>query len=347
MAHSTGPGPQTTMDTVLSRIRETYRDMTPTCRVAADYVLEHHKELAFASVARIGKLAGISPATIVRFAEHLGLAGYSELQALARAALRQEVDTVSQLKRSSRDSEPSSLLAATLRADMANLERTLDQVSDATFTTAVEWLAGATTVHLVGLRSTYGLVRHLAFYLDWIGRNPKVLQPGIGDLPEQIMKVKPGDVCVALSFRRYTRDTIEIFRAARRAGAKTIALTDSELSPLAEHADLTLAISVQFLTFFESRVAVLSIMNALVYGIALADRNHTLEALQGHETAWLANGTYANEHFRTRFKAEIAAFAATEPMPTGAVRTKRGKHRRLTRTSNAGGPPRRGNNAPV
>jgi DNA-binding MurR/RpiR family transcriptional regulator len=345
MPHSIVRRSQPTMDTVLARIRETYRDMTPTFRAVADYVVEHHKELAFAPAARVGKLAGISAATVVRFAEYLGLAGYTELQALARESLRQEVDTVAQLKRSLRDSESSSLLAATLRADMANLERTFAQVSDATFTTAVEWLAGAGTVHLVGLRSTYGLVRHFAFYLDWIGQNANVLQPGIGDLPEQIMKIKRGDICVALSFRRYTRDTLEIFRAARCAGAKTIALTDSELSPLAEHADLTLALPVQFLTFFESRVAVLSVMNALVYGIALAHRSRTLEALERHENAWEAGGTYANEHFRTRFKAEIAAFA-TETAPTSAIRTRTRRHPRM-KGGSAERPKGRGNNASI
>lgn len=285
MSRSSGEGDRQTMASVLERIRHSYRDMTPTNRVLAEYVLEHHQELAFASAARVASQASLSPATVVRFAESLGLSGYAELQALAREALRQEVDTVSQLKRASERSDPRSVLALALRADITNLEQTLDRVSEKTFAQALDILARAPCIHLVGLRSTFGLVRHFESYLDWIGRKAQALRPGIGDLPEQIMRIQPGDACIGFSFRRYTRETVEIFKAARNAGALTIAMTDSDLSPLADHADVTIVVPVQFPAFFESRVAALSIMNALVFGIALANRQQTLEALRRHEEA--------------------------------------------------------------
>jgi DNA-binding MurR/RpiR family transcriptional regulator len=315
MSRSEGEGARRTMAAVIARIRQSYRDMTPTNRVLAEYVLEHHQELAFASAARVAAQAGLSPATVVRFAESLGLSGYAELQALARDALRQEVDTVAQLKRASERSDPRSVLALALRADIANLEQTLDRVSEKTFARAIDVLTRAPCIHLVGLRSTFGLVRHFESYLGWIGRKAQVLRPGIGDLPEQIMRIAPGDACIGVSFRRYTRETVEIFKAARSGGALTIAMTDSELSPLADHADLTFVIPVQFPAFFESRVAALSIMNALVFGIALADRPHTLEALRRHEEAWSAHDTYFSESFRARFQAEIEAFANSRVDP--------------------------------
>lgn len=339
MGRSNGKAEQPTMSAVLTRIRSTYREMTPTYRAVAKYVLEHHQELAFASVAQVGAAAGISPATVVRFADHLGLSGFTGLQSLARQALREAVDTVSQLKRSPRDSDARSVLAMAVRADIANLEQMLDRVGDESFARAVDLLAHARTVHLVALRSTFGLAQQFAFYLDWIGRSANVLSPGIGDLPEQILKVEPADACVALSFRRYTSDTIEIFRAARRAGATTLAVTDSELSPLADSADLTLTIPVLFPSFFESRVAVLSVMNALVLGVALADRARTLEALHRHEAAWSTHATYADEGFLNRFKAEVAAFAAA-PVAADRGRAKHGG-RQVSPAAARSGPRRR------
>jgi DNA-binding MurR/RpiR family transcriptional regulator len=171
-------------------------------------------------------------------------------------------------------------------------------------------LAAARTVHLIGLRSTHGLVQHFAFYLGWIGHSARILAPGIGDLPEQLLAVAPGDVAVAFSFRRYTRETVEIFAAAKAAGASTIAISDSALSPLAQNADLTLAIPVEFPAFFESRTATLCIINALVLGIALTRRRETLAALKRHEGAWSANATYTNADFLRRFTADVAAFDA-------------------------------------
>ena len=303
-----------TMAWVLSRIRHGYKEMTPTNQAVADYVLEHHKEMAFASIIRVSERVGVSTATVVRFADSLGLSGFTELQALARDDLRRDVDTVSQLRRSGAKGNPRSMLATSLRADISNLERAAGQVSEESFAAAVKLLADANTIHLVGLRSSFGLVRHVEFYLGWIGRRANILMPGIGDLPEQIMRVRPGDVCLSMSFRRYIRDVVEIVKGARDAGAATIALTDSDLSPLADQADVTLTIPVDFPAFFETRVAVLSVINALVFGVAVAHRRQTLAALRSHEQAWYAHGTYVNENFRNRFKADVEAFAsAAEP----------------------------------
>ena len=304
-------GGSKSMASVLALIEQKYQSLTPTHQTIAKYIVEHHRELAFASVTRVGAAAGASPATIVRFAsEELGLSGYAELQDLAQRALREEVDTVRALERKSQMQDAQSLLGTTLRADIANLERALTTVSEASFTRAVEIIAAARRVHLIGLRSTYGLVRHFEFYLDWIGKEANVLTPGIGDLPEQLLGVGPEDACVALSFRRYTRGTVDIFAAARDAGAHTIAITDSTFSPLAEYAALTLPIPVDFPTFFESRTAALSLINALVLGVSLARRRDTLVALKRHEAAWASLKTYANEDFQHRFNAEVVAFEA-------------------------------------
>ncbi|MCL4767489.1 MAG: MurR/RpiR family transcriptional regulator [Hyphomicrobiaceae bacterium] len=326
-----------TISQLLDRIRQSYASMTPANQALAKYVLEHYQDLAFASVARVAKVVGASPATVVRFAEHLGLSGYTELQAICRQALRDEVNTVSQLERASVSQNPDALLSSALRADIDNLQRTMTTVTDATFAEAVAILASAPTVHLIGLRSTFGLVHQFASYLGWIGRRAKILRPSIGDLPEQLMSVSEDDACVAFSFRRYTRDTVEIFKAARRTGARTIAITDSELSPLAEHADLALAIPVQFPAFFESRTAVLCVINALVLGIALHHRAETVESLRRHEQAWSRNGTYSNENFAIRFNADIEAFAtATGGRPTIARQGKPRSGQKVRRAVESG-----------
>lgn len=296
------------MATLLARIEEAYPALTAVNQALARYIVDHHRELAFAPVSRVAEAAGTSPATIVRFAEHFGLSGYAELQSMAQDALREEVDTVRLLERRSSAIDTQSLLGLALSADIANLERAASSIPEATVAQAVEIVAGARTVHLIGLRSTYAQVQHLAFYLGWIGHSARILAPGIGDLPERLLEVEPGDAVIAFSFRRYTRQTVEIFAAAKAAGATAIAISDSPLSPLAEHADLVLSVPVEFPAFFESRTAVMSVINALVFGIAVARRRSTIAALKRHEGAWSSHGTYTSAEVLRRFNADVAAF---------------------------------------
>jgi DNA-binding MurR/RpiR family transcriptional regulator len=313
---------QPSLTSVLDRIKRAYPQMTPTYQAVAEYMLAKPQDLAFASTSAIAKRAGTSPATVVRFADHVGLSGFAELQGIARSSLRREIDTVSQLKRTARRHDARSVLQTSIHADINNLERVLEQISEDNFMRAVAAVAGAGTTHLVGLRSTFGLVLHFEFYLSLIGCRTNVLKPGIGDLPEQIMCVGKKDVCIIVSFGRYARDAIEIFKAAKARGATTVAITDSELSPPAQHADLVLVVPVEFPAFFESRVALLTLINALVFGVALADRRRTMKSLKAREQAWRDHKTYLREDVGRPFTPESEAFAGTRS-PRGNARSPR------------------------
>jgi DNA-binding MurR/RpiR family transcriptional regulator len=321
-----------TMASILDIIRDRYSEMTPAFQGIASYVMDHHQELAFASAARVAALAGSSAATVVRFSESLGLSGFSALQAIAREDIQNEVNTVARLERTLEQPDSISLYEAALRTDIANLQAMLARAPSHAFDDAVELLASARCIHLVGLRSTYGLVRHFESYLSWIGRSAHVLSPGIGDLPEQLLAVEPSDVCVAISLRRYTRATMQITEAAKRNGASVIAITDSELSPLATLAQSVLLVPVQFPAFFESKTGVLSVMNALLLGLSYADRQRTLAALRRHERSWLGQETYVHEGYRPRLMADIEALSAGDTVATPSRQPRRNARPRARRS---------------
>ena len=293
---------------VLALMRSQYRVMSPAYRELADHVLEYSYQAAFASASNLGRAVGLSSATVVRFAESLGLTGYTHLQRLARESMHREVNTVSQMKSLSRLSKGESVLDKTLRADIENLGRTRELVSEQTFQRVVRLLAEAQTIQIAGFRSTYSVAHLLAFNLAMIGRRTSLLMPGVGDLPEQLLRMRSDDVCIVISFRRYSRQTMDVLHAARECGAKSIAITDSDRSPLNDVADISLPVSVRFPAYFESRVGAISLTNALAMGVALATRRTTLESLRRCEQAWKDNGTYLREGVNGEHKSRLRAF---------------------------------------
>ncbi|MGE0750547.1 MAG: MurR/RpiR family transcriptional regulator [Variibacter sp.] len=294
----------------IQKIKATYNSMSQTDRALAAYVIEHHREIAFASVARVGQAVKVSPATVVRFANHLGLSGYAELQALARRALRDEVDSVSKLQNISSQSTPQSLFHEALQADVHNLQRATSNIPDKLFARTVKALVEARTIYVVGLRSTFGLAHHLSHMFSEIGRRSRLLQPGIGDLPEQIMDISSEDVCIAISLWRYSRQTLAIFEATKQRGALTIALTDTAVSPPGSIADINLIVPVDSPAFFESKVAAFSVMSALVLGVAVETRESTLEALRRRELEWKKHNAHEPQqpHRRSRYDAAVEVF---------------------------------------
>lgn len=304
-------GPKT-IERALATMRARYKEMSGSQRRLADFMLEKPYQIAFASAAKVGGDLGVSSATVVRFAEFLGLEGYADLQALAQRALHREISEVTEFKRKSSVLTGESILHKSLRADIESIERTGELVTEATFDKAVQLIAKARSIHIAGFRSTYGLAHQFAFNLNLIGRRALVLAPGVGDLPEQLLQMRAGDVCIAISFKRYTAQIREVIEYAHEAGVRIIAITDSELSPIGDLADISLPVAVKFPSFLESRAASLSVINSLMTGVALLLRRATSESLSRHEALWARYETYAEESAIRSASSHMGAFEALE-----------------------------------
>jgi DNA-binding MurR/RpiR family transcriptional regulator len=103
---------------------------------------------------------------------------------------------------------------------------------------------------------------------------------------EQIMQIGEGDVMIAISFPRYSTRIINAVEYAKGRGADVIALTDSNLSPIAPQADQLLIAHSDMASFVDSLVAPLSIINALVVAVAREREAEVSERLRVLEEVW-------------------------------------------------------------
>ena len=283
------------IERVLQTMRARFKDMSESQRLLADYMLENPYDIAFTSAAKVGRELGLSSATVVRFAEFLGLDGYPDLQELARKAVARQVSEVAQFKSMTGVLTGASVLHKGLRADIESIQRTGELLSEATFEKAVRLVAGAQVVHVAGFRSNYALAHQFVLNLNLIGRRARVLSPGVGDLPEQLLQMRAGDVCVVISFRRYTAQIRDVLAHAKRARVPVVALSNSEVSFVAEGADVLLPVAMKYPSLLESRVAALSVMTSLMTGIALVHPKATAESMSRHEVMWARMGTYLDD----------------------------------------------------
>jgi DNA-binding MurR/RpiR family transcriptional regulator len=131
------------------------------------------------------------------------------------------------------------------------------------FERAVEWLSDAAgSVYVMGLLSSYGLA-----WVFWVMAN--YLRPNVhllahtGALPNQLINVGPDDALLAVSHRRYARQTTLAMRHVGQRGGRVILVTDSELSPPARFADLVLVAPGSSAVMFDSGCAALAVLEAL------------------------------------------------------------------------------------
>ncbi|MDK2882645.1 MAG: hypothetical protein PWP58_981 [Bacillota bacterium] len=275
------------------RIKRAFNDLSGAQRNLAEFLLNNYEQAAFLTAARLGALVGVSESTVVRFAYTLGYQGWPELQGVLQEKVKNRLSTADRLRLSAAEAgTEESVAREILTTDLENLRRTLQELSDAEFNAAVDAIIAAADIYVLGSRSAYCLALFLAFYLQMVGKRVRVVPQGVSSIFEELAMVRPEDLVIGISFPRYSRLTVEGFAYARDRGAKTLALTDSILSPLAPLADITLMAQSNLGSFIESFAAPLSMINALVTAVGRRDKEKTLACLDELEAIASKHGIF-------------------------------------------------------
>ena len=177
-------------------------------------------------------------------------------------------------------------LLASLRFS-ASIRQTLDEIDRDAFQGAVDALTGAHRIYILGVRSSSALANFLGFYFNLLFDNVTLVHTNsVSEIFEQVLRVGPGDVLFGISFPRYSKRTLSAMQYARDRGAKVIALTDSQLSPLARVADHLLLARSDMASFVDSLVAPLSVINALIVAVGMSRRDEIEHTFNKLESIW-------------------------------------------------------------
>ena len=174
-----------------------------------------------------------------------------------------------------------------LHSDIEKIRKTLEEMDKNDFDRAVDSIIGAKRIYLIGTGSSSALANFLAFYLNHIFDNVKLVgSSSAGDVFESIISIDSDDVLIGLSFPRYSKRTVSAMRYASEKNVKVIAITDSLQSPLAQYADNMLIARSDMASFVDSLVAPLSLVNALIVSLGLRRKDEVSKKLQKLEQFW-------------------------------------------------------------
>ena len=240
----------------------------------AGYILENYDKAAFMTASKLGKLVGVSESTVVRFASELGYDGYPSVQRALQEMIRSRLTSTQRIQQAGELFERQDLLGAVLQSDIDKLREIVGEADRAEFDNVVERIMRARHIYILGVRSSSFVAGYLNFYMHLLCENVTLVQSNAaGEIFEQLFRIGPEDVMIAISFPRYSKVTMNTVKFARDRGASIIAITDNELSPVYQMSDAALLAPCEMISFVDSMVAPLSLINALL--VALAHRMGT------------------------------------------------------------------------
>lgn len=271
---------QQTTRTVANRIADVSASLSVSHRRMADYVLAHPAKVAMMSIDEFARECGVSAATANRFVRALGLSGYAQFRAELIQGFEQALEPVERLRvERGKSAGVADVFAASLYEDQRNFEQTCQALDGEQCERAVKSILEARRVFIIGFgASAYlaGLLqRGLSLHCDMV---ESMAGPGgVSHAARQLSRLQADDLVISIAFPRYLADTITLTKAAEKAQATVLALTDKTDSPVVPLADICLYARSQRQLLSNSDAAVLGLIEALSAAVA-HQSDHSLTA---------------------------------------------------------------------
>lgn len=278
---------------VLTRIQDQYPKLSKGQKLLAGYIREHYDKAVYLTASKLGAIVGVSESTVVRFALELGYEGYPSMQRALEELVKNKLTAIQRMEVSQGRVDPDRILSSVLQMDMENIKLTLEQVNEEAFRKATQAILRARKVYILGVRSCSVLANFLSFYLNLIFENVhQVMTSSASETFEQMLQVSSQDVVICISFPRYSKRTVRTAEFAKSRGATVVSITDSDMSPLVSVSDYVLMAQSDMVSFVDSLVAPLSLINALILALSSARRDEIAKSLETLEQIWKEYDVY-------------------------------------------------------
>ena len=262
----------------------------------ARYISEFYDKAAFMTASRLGKAVGVSESTVVRFAVELGYDGYPEMQKAMQEMVLNRLTPVQRMGLASDRMGDQDVVSTVLQSDADKLRRTSETLSRDDFQAAVKAILAAKRIYIIGARSASTLANFLGYYLNFMFSSVHIVTAsGTSEMFEKLVGVNSDDVVIAFSFPRYSTATVKGVQYCRTTGATVIGVTDSRLSPLGQNCDHVLVAKSDMVSFVDSLVAPLSVVNALIVALAAGREEALAKTFDTLEHVWEEYNVYEKQ----------------------------------------------------
>ena len=271
---------------VIKRVRDHYGNMGKSQQKVAEFFITSEEAL-YLSAARIAEILEVSHSTVVRTAQAIGFEGFPNLQAALQEQVFGRTTSAAAYELGKRklgedgqqDADPATLLRRLMLEDVHNIEVLANTISAEDFNASIDRLINARGVYVIGLRSSAPIARLFGTALRQMRPNCILLEPGTGDLVDQIFEMDEHDVLYAICFGRYATMTLRCMDFARSVGAHVITITDTPLSPAARRANVSFVVK-NGVWFHGASAALLSLVNAFISAMLMQQPEQAKQRLE-------------------------------------------------------------------
>jgi len=270
-------------ESLIQLIEDKFHTMSKTYKEIANYLTQNPNEIPIISSQELAKRCNTHPSSLVRFSQMLGYAGFKEVQNIFRKRLshtapgfESRIQSLSDdLKKNSENSEFSFLKDLVL-TDIASLEELLENIDTKSLSRATEMMLKAENIYLLGQLRSVPVVELLRYVLTMLNIKTVLLDSSGGLSTHMSRLITKKDLLIAVSFRQYATEVVDIVHEVADREINIIAITDSHLSPLSQ-AEILFALPERKFSFSRSLAAPMCLIQALSLMLASKTKESLME----------------------------------------------------------------------
>lgn len=284
---------------VHDRIVRCFEDLSPRLRLAAEFVNRHPDEVATRTLRQVAQAAGLPPSTLSRLARALQFETYEDLREICRRELKRrnrvladKANALLRLSAGQGDGGKSGVFFYQARSAIENIRSLMDTIDMEKLRSAIDSLARARTVLLIGTSSGGALANYFTCMARLAFENWRVTGAGGALWAAEISKLGAEDVVFLVSTRPYGNLTVRAAQAARNAGAELIIVTDDLASPYGAIASYCFIVRTESPQFFPSHVAAMVLVEGMMGMLVRRAGKQAAGEIQKMESTAFAIGEY-------------------------------------------------------
>ena len=261
-------------DSLRHEVQARYDALSPHLQRLARLALEDPNSFALETVTSLAQTAEVQPSTLIRFAKEFGYSGFSDMQKVFKLRLiegspayREQIYQHRNRLEATAESDPMAILQEFADASIMCLERLKDTVDPAAMAGAIEMMAAAEHIYVIGQRRAFPIAAYIAYGLARLEHRTQLLDFVGGMVPQQVATLRPTDLLIAVAFAEYTPAVVEVVRDVHIRNIPILALTDVPTSPLAKHSELYFCVDDADIHRFRPIAGSMSLAQSLIIGL--------------------------------------------------------------------------------
>ena len=254
---------------LIQRIKDAQPDYSRAFKRLAGFILEQTFAVSTMGIEELAQGAGVSVATVNRFAHECGYSGYPQFRADLRSLFDKIFEPVEKIRSDSlRHVKENEIILRSLETSAQNIQKTLNilQESSTSVEEAVDYILSAKSIFVVGMGVS---ALHASYMVECLEPFlPKKIREmngfcGAERAFRRMSMLDQHDLIIAITLPRYSKSIVELLHLAKEKGCKILALTDEHVSPVVPLADISLFAPSEHPVLYAANAPLIALIEAI------------------------------------------------------------------------------------